>query len=55
MKSLNLQVTTFCPSSLHNTVADTILQLEYDPKINKTNEYTHAMLCVEPEELNVQQ
>jgi hypothetical protein len=40
---------------IHNTVADTILQLEYDPKLNKTNEYTHAMLGVEPEELSVQQ
>ncbi len=39
---------------IHNTVADTILQLEYDPKLNKTNEYTHAMLGVEPEELSVQ-
>jgi hypothetical protein len=25
---------------IHNTVADAILQLEYDPKLNKTNEYT---------------
>jgi hypothetical protein len=33
---------------IHNTVADTILQLEYDPKLNKTNEYTRAMLGVEP-------
>jgi hypothetical protein len=31
------------------------LQLEYDPKLNKTNEYTHAILGVEPEELSVQQ
>jgi hypothetical protein len=30
------------------------LQLEYDPKLNKTNEYTHAMLGVEPEELSTQ-
>ncbi len=29
-------------------------QLEYDPKLNKTNEYTHAMLGVEPEELSGQ-
>jgi hypothetical protein len=28
---------------IHNTVMDAILQLEYDPKLNKTNEYTHAM------------
>jgi hypothetical protein len=40
---------------IHNTVADAILQLEYDPKLNTTNEYTHAMLGVEPEELSVQQ
>jgi hypothetical protein len=39
---------------IHNTVADAILQLEYDPMLNKTNEYTHAMLGVEPEELSVQ-
>ncbi len=31
-----------------------ILQLEYDPKLNTTNEYTHAMLGVEPEELIAQ-
>ncbi len=36
---------------IHNTVADAILQLDYDPKLNITNEYTHAMLGVEPEEL----
>jgi hypothetical protein len=40
---------------IHNTVADAILQLEYDPKLNTTNEYTHAMLGVKPEELSVQQ
>ncbi len=39
---------------IHNTVADAILQLEYDPKLNKTNDYTHAMLGVEPEQLSVQ-
>jgi hypothetical protein len=39
---------------IHNTVADAILQLEYDPKLNTTNEYTHAMLGVEPEELSAQ-
>jgi hypothetical protein len=39
---------------IHNTVAVAILQLEYDPKLNKTNEYTHAMLGVEPEELSTQ-
>jgi hypothetical protein len=40
---------------IQNTVADTILQLDYDPKLNTTNNYTHAMLGVEPEELSVQQ
>ncbi len=40
---------------IHNTVADAILQLEYDSKLNKTNDYTHAMLGVEPEELSAHQ
>jgi hypothetical protein len=40
---------------IHNTVVDAILQLYYDPKLNKTNKYTHAMLDVEPEELSAQQ
>ncbi len=35
-----------------NTVVDAILQLEYDPKLNTTNEYTDALLGVEPEELS---
>jgi hypothetical protein len=39
---------------VHNTVADAILGLEYDPKLNKTNEYTHSMLGVELEELSKQ-
>jgi hypothetical protein len=39
---------------IHNTVADAISRLEYDPKLNMTNEYTHAMLGVEPEELSAQ-
>ncbi len=39
---------------IHNTVADAILQLEYDPKLSKTNEYTHALLNVESEELSAQ-
>ncbi len=41
--------------AIHNTVVDAILQLEYDPKLNKTNEYTHAMLGVESKELSAQQ
>jgi hypothetical protein len=39
---------------IHNTVADAILQLDYSPKLNTTNDYTHATLSVEPEELSVQ-
>jgi hypothetical protein len=39
---------------IHNTVADAILLLEYDPKLNKTNEYTHEMLGVEPKKLSTQ-
>jgi hypothetical protein len=39
---------------IYNTVEDAILQLENDPKLNKTNKYTHAMLGVEPEELSAQ-
>jgi hypothetical protein len=37
---------------IYNTVADAISRLEYDPKLNITNEYTHAMLGMEPEELS---
>jgi hypothetical protein len=37
---------------IYNTVADAISRLDYDPKLNKTNNYTHAMLGVEPEELS---
>ncbi len=39
---------------IHNTVAVAILRLEYDHKLNTTNEYTHAMLVVETEELSAQ-
>jgi hypothetical protein len=37
---------------IHNTVADAILGLDYDPKLNTINNCTHAMLGVEPEELS---
>ncbi len=37
---------------IHNTVADAILRLDYDPKLVKINGYTHAMLGMEPEELS---
>ncbi len=40
-----------CIKGIH-TVADAILQLDYDPKLNTTNVYTHATLGVEPEELS---
>ncbi len=40
---------------IHNTVADAVSWLDYDPQLNKTNEYTHATLGVETEELSVQQ
>jgi hypothetical protein len=40
---------------IHNTVTDAVSQLDYDPQLNKTNEYNHAMLGVEPEESSVQQ
>ncbi len=34
---------------IHNTVADAVSRLDYDPQLNNTNEYTHATLGVEPE------
>jgi hypothetical protein len=40
---------------IHDTVVDAISQLKYDPKLNKINEYTLAMLGMEPEELSAQQ
>ncbi len=39
---------------IHNTVADAVSQLDYDPQLNKTNEYTYASLGVESEELSAQ-
>jgi hypothetical protein len=39
---------------IHNTEVDAISQLDYDPKLNITNEYTHAMLGLGPEELSAQ-
>jgi hypothetical protein len=39
---------------IHNTVADAMLQLDYAPKLNITNDYTHAMFGVEPVELSAQ-
>jgi hypothetical protein len=46
-----------CIKEIHNTntVADAMSRLEYDHKLNTTNNFTHAMLGVEPEELSVQQ
>jgi hypothetical protein len=40
---------------MYNTVANAILQLEYNPKLNTTNYYTHAKLGVEPEKWSAQQ
>jgi hypothetical protein len=39
---------------IHKTVVNAISQLEYDPKLNKINEYTHVMLGVEPEGMSAQ-
>ncbi len=39
---------------IQNTLADAILQLDYNPKPNITNDYTYAMLGAEPEELSAQ-
>jgi hypothetical protein len=39
---------------IHNTVVDAILQLDYNPNLNTTNNFT-ATLGVEPEELSTQQ
>ncbi len=39
---------------IQNTVADAILRLDYDPKLNTINDYTHATLGVEPEKLSAQ-
>jgi hypothetical protein len=36
----------------HNTVADAISPLEYDPKLNTTNQYTHTMFDVSSEEMD---
>ena len=41
-------------NKIHNTVADAISQLEYNPKLNTNNEYTHVMLGVSSEEMSMQ-
>jgi hypothetical protein len=33
---------------IHNTVTDAISQLDYDPKLNTTNNYTHACVASGP-------
>ncbi len=38
----------------HNAVADATSRLEYNPKLNTTNKYTHAMLGVSSEEMSMQ-
>jgi hypothetical protein len=40
---------------IHNIVGATISQLDYDPKLKKTNAYTHTVLGVGPEGLSMQQ
>ncbi len=40
---------------IHKPVADAILQLDYDPKLNTINNYTHVTLGVKPEELSAHQ
>jgi hypothetical protein len=37
---------------IYNTVTDAISWLEYNPKLNTTNEYTHTMLGVSSEEMS---
>ncbi len=42
----------FCVFGTHNTVADAISRLEYNPKLNSTNdEYNHAMQGVSTKDL----
>ncbi len=36
---------------IHNTVADAISRLEYNPKLNSTNEYNHATQGVSTKDL----
>ncbi len=39
---------------IHNTVTDAISQLDYDPKINLTNEYNHATHGMSTKEMTSQ-
>ncbi len=39
---------------IHNTVADEISQLDYDPKVNSTNEYNHATHGMSTKEMTSQ-
>ncbi len=39
---------------IHTTVADAFSLLEYNPKLNTTDEYTHATLGVSPEKMSTQ-
>ncbi len=41
----------FCVFGTHNTVADAISRLEYNPKLNSTNEYNHATQGVSTKDL----
>jgi hypothetical protein len=44
----------FYIKGIHNTIVDAISQLDYDPKLNTTINYTQATLGAEPEEFGVQ-
>ena len=39
---------------IRNTVADAISQLDYDPKVDVTNEYNHAKHGMSPKEMTSQ-
>jgi hypothetical protein len=39
---------------MHNTVMDAVSQLEYNPELNSTNEYTHTMHGVSTKEASSQ-
>ncbi len=36
---------------IHNTITDAISRLDYDPKVNSTNEYNHAMQGISTKEM----
>jgi hypothetical protein len=57
---VTLTLRRICPQfiyikGIHNTVVDAISWPEYNPKLNTTNKYTHAMLGVSSEEMSTWQ